>query len=150
MRSIQLPDLHFSPWYAWEKRSQYPLRRYPGVYLLAIDKRTDLHGKTPSWNDVVYIGMTNSRGGLASRWRQFNRTINGGSGHSGGRTVFLDLGPYPEWRYYLYVAAMGVQCDVKFPSADDYLQMGWVAFYEYEAFAIYSDVVGGHPKYNKK
>jgi hypothetical protein len=140
----------FSSWYAWENRQRFPQQDYPGVYLMAISPRTDLEGTPPDWRDVVYIGMTNSQGGLAARWRQFNRSIHGNRGHSGGKTAFAALGPYPSWTDCLYVAGMAVPCDVLTPGRDDYLRMGWVAFYEYEAFARYCEAVGGHPRYNQK
>ncbi len=150
MRTIQIPKLVFSSWYAWEQRAEFPLRKYPGVYLLSITDRKNLAAQHPSWQDVSYIGRTNSRGGLISRWGQFNRSINGGRGHSGGNTVFQDLGSHPEWSKSLYVAAMGVKCDPQAPTSDDYLRMGWVAFFEYEAFSRFHEEVGGHPRYNKQ
>ena len=150
MRAIHLPKLTFSSWYSWEGRTEYALRKYPGVYLLSISEKRDLHGQQPFWYDVSYIGRTNSQGGLVSRWRQFDRSIKGGRGHSGGKTVFQHLGPYPEWSRNLYVAAMGVECDPRTPTHDDYIRMGWVAFLEYEAFALFHKEVGRHPQYNKQ
>ena len=150
MRTIRLPRLVFSSWYSWERRAEYPRCKYPGVYLLSITEKKDLDGQHPSWHDVSYIGMTNAQGGLISRWGQFDRTINGGEGHSGGRTVFQDLGPYSGWSKSLYVAAMGVECDPRAPTTDDYIRMGWVAFFEYEAFARFHEEAGGHPPYNKQ
>ena len=149
MRSIELPELKFSDWYKWDNRNQYVLKGYPGVYLISITDNPRLEGSSPEWKDVVYIGMTNSMGGLTSRWSQFLNGIRGKPGHSGGKTIFENMGNYDNWKEHLFVAAMGVECDVKNPMKDDYLKMGWVAYFEYEAFAYYYENVGGHPRYNK-
>jgi hypothetical protein len=150
MRNISLPHLKFSEWYEWKNRNEYPLKTSPGVYLLSITPKSDLAGKEPSFEDVVYIGMTNSRLGLCGRWNQFFNSVSGKGGHSGGMRVFLDKGHYDTWKDYFYVAAMGVECNVRNPTDEDYLKMGWVTYLEYEAFALYYRNVGGHPKYNKR
>ena len=141
--------MKFAKWMRWEERDKYSLKYFPGVYIIAVTNKM-LSGKTPSWNDVVYIGMTNSIGGLSNRWRQLDRSINGKFGHSGGKSIYQDLGSYKKWRKSLYVAAMGIECDVKEPTGKDYIKMGWVAYFEYEAFSQYFKEIGKHPKYNKQ
>jgi len=142
--------LQLSSWYKWTNRLDYPLRKYPGVYCISITEKENLEGTNVGWGDVVYIGMTNSRGGLQSRWRQFHNSITGKYGHSGGNTIFKRLGHFDTWQLYLYVAAMGKKVNTADPSADEYRKMGMVAYLEYEAFAQYFEAVGGHPKYNKR
>jgi hypothetical protein len=139
MRTMQIPELHFSSWYAWKNRQHYPLKQFPGVYLTAITDKPDLEGQEVSYEDVVYIGMTNSHGGLISRWGQFYNAISGKDPafHSGGKSVYKARGPYISWQDHLYVAAMGVECNVIKPTDADYVRMGWVAYLEYEAFAQY-------------
>jgi hypothetical protein len=149
MRTIKIPELKFSNWMKWDERDGYELKYFPGVYIISVTNKV-LSEKYPSWNDVVYIGMTISVGGLASRWRQFDRSINGKFGHSGGNSVYEDLGTYKKWRRSLYVGAMGIECNVEEPSEEDYIKMGWVAFFEYEAFSQYFNEMGKHPKYNKQ
>jgi hypothetical protein len=149
MRQELIPKLKMSPWYKWERRSEYYEKDRPGIYLIAITKK-ELEGTMPIWNDVVYIGMTNSKGGLISRWQQFSNSINGRTGHSGGNTIFEALGHYTSWTNKLYVSAMGIDCNVISQEPDDYKKMGWITFLEYDAFAEYARAVGGHPKYNKK
>lgn len=127
------------------------MRDFPGVYLISITPNNELAGEEPSFEDVVYIGMTNSRQGLCGRWNQFSRAALGNGKHSGGKRVYLDKGRYDTWNdNFLYIAAMSVKCDVKKPTNEDYIKMGWVAYLEYEAFACYYKNVGGHPKYNKR
>jgi hypothetical protein len=149
MRVIEIPELEFTNWVKWENRGNIPNNQFPGVYIIGITNEC-LEGCQPKWHEVSYIGMTNSRGGLRSRWRQFDRSIHGKTGHSGGNTIYNTLGDYKFWSLNMFVAAMIVVCNPSNPSREDYLKMGNVAFYEYEAFAKYYDVVGGHPKYNKK
>ena len=45
MRYIELPELIFSNWYSWDNRINYPLKRYPGVYAIAISSDKLLEGK---------------------------------------------------------------------------------------------------------
>src|SRR5258708_35304302 len=112
MGKVEVPELKFSYWYTWENRGDYPLGRYPGIYLIAITEKSDLEGQTPEFEDVCYIGMSNSRSGLFGRWRQFNHSICGKPGHSGGRTICATLGVYPNWgNSHLYVAAMSIECN---------------------------------------
>src|SRR2546425_11147530 len=96
------PPLKFSPWISWEHRRGYKSGRMAGIYIVAISKK-GLDGKRPSWADVSYIGMTNSAGGLLSRWHQFDKAIHGVAGHSCGKTIFRDLGNYTHWRKRLLV-----------------------------------------------
>ena len=143
--------LKFTPWMSWEHRRGYQWRRMAGIYIVAISKKS-LDGKRPSWADVSYIGMTNSAGGLLSRWNQFDTAIHGGGRHSGGRTIFKDLGDYKHWRKRLFVAACALKCNVvkKTRTAADLMQMGWIAFLEYNALAECRRVIGREPKYNTK
>src|SRR5437870_3055387 len=106
MRTVDMPELNFSQWYRWIDRTAFPDNDYPGVYLIAISPRTDLARSTPHFSDVSYIGMTNARGGLASRWKQFYDTIRGiRNQHSGANTIFRDKGAYEQWCEHLYVSA---------------------------------------------
>jgi len=148
---MKKPVLEFSRWIAWERRSKYGGGKWPGVYMLSISRKKLVGGK-PAFKDVVYIGMTNSRGGLAVRWDQFDNAIKGKEGHSGGKTVFKDLGHFKKWKKRLFVTACPVRCNV-FKSnrtPKDLLKMGWVVFLEYEALSKYKKIVGMEPKYNTK
>ncbi len=152
MRNIKIPCLKFSKWYKWENKNEYHLKKYPGVYIISITDKNNLEGIQPNLQDVVYVGMTHSQKGLAGRWQQFNSSIKGNGGHSGGNTVYEQIGHYDNWpqNLNLYVAAMGIECDVRNRTADDYISMGWVAYLEYEAFAKFYKVVGEHPRFNTR
>ncbi len=147
--AMAIPELAFPPWVPWESRRRLPLVRLPGVYLLSITTES-LTGNALQWDDVSYIGMTNSIGGLASRWRQFDRAIRGKGGHSGGNKVFRILGHREAWEVDLFVTGMTIPCDVRRSASEDLRQMGLVASLEYEAFAQYQEEVGGKPRFNTK
>jgi len=71
----------FSNWIKWADRTELNGLNCPGVYALAIS-RSVLSGKAFSWQrEIVYIGMTNAKGGLKSRLQQFDNSIKGGDGH---------------------------------------------------------------------
>ncbi len=62
----------FTNWAKWTHRTDLPSISYPGVYTIAISK-TNISETPFSWlYDIVYIGMTNAKGGLKSRLRQFD------------------------------------------------------------------------------
>lgn len=148
MRVVNIPEPEFSPWFNWEDRRNYEQCDLPGIYLLSITENQNLAGEAPAWGDVSYIGMTRSRGGLANRWFQFDQTIRGKRGHSGGKTVRKQLGLYGSWTQLLYVAAFAIECNTKSPEAADYLRIGWIAFLEYEALSRFREAMGTHPRYN--
>ena len=57
--------------------------QFPGVYALVFSD-CDISGTAFSWRtEVIYVGMTNAKGGLKSRLQQFDNTIKGGDGHGG-------------------------------------------------------------------
>ena len=151
MRSIEIPELSFCPWVAWEDRRAIENSKYPGVYLISISEM-NLVGVSPVYKEVSYIGMTNSQGGLRGRWSQFHSSIHGRKGHSGGNTVFEDLGNYRTWDKNLFVSGMSILCNTKTPDHSDLIKMGWVAYLEYEAFSAFylSDSILKKPRYNKK
>ncbi|MCG3738005.1 hypothetical protein EXA16_16975 [Vibrio cincinnatiensis] len=153
MRDVTLPKLTFTKWYYWLDRANIENISFPGIYALAITSE-DLTGKEVNLEKVVYIGMSNSKSGIRGRLNQLNRSINGGSGHSGGNTIRSQLGWYDKWRdgLDLYVAICPVICDVKKRTLSDLKLMGAVAYMEYEAFSLFKEKKPkiGKPKFNKQ
>lgn len=143
------PKLKFSRWIRWKNREKFHEKYWPGVYMLAITNK-NLEDKKPNLKDVVYVGMTNSHGGLISRWNQFNNSIHGEPGHSGGKTVYKNLGNYKNWKKRLFVSALPVKCNVfkEKRTPQDLIMMGWITFLEYEALSKYKEIIGNEPKYN--
>lgn len=148
-----MPGLLFSPWIEWSQRDRYPQVNCPGVYAISITDNLNLLGESVRWDDVVYIGMTNARGGLRSRWKQFDNSIVGGYGHSGGIRVRKEVGSNygtPEWTARVYVAALPIECNIGNPNAQDYIAMGQVAYLEYQALSEFFKEKKDLPLFNKK
>lgn len=62
-------EKRFSNWLSWSERRNIPERNCPGVYIAAFSER-NLAGKPFTWRkEIIYIGMTNSVGGLMGVWR---------------------------------------------------------------------------------
>lgn len=144
---LTVPELDFPSWVAWEDRMSLSGVEYPGVYLVALSTQS-LVRVAPQWEVVSYIGMTNSVGGLISRWQQFDRAVRGKGGHSGGNLMFKRKGHRETWEEELFVTAKAVECEVSRAAPEDLHQMGIVAYLEYDAFARYSARVGGRPPFN--
>lgn len=149
MRDVSMPHLSFPAWRPWHERGELEGVGFPGVYFLSLSNLS-LAGEVPEWQQVSYIGMTNAKGGLASRWRQFDRAVRGKGGHSGGNTIFADKGHRDDWEEDLFVTGMPVECDVDRASPEDLRRMGWVAYLEYESFAEYRAATGEKPPFNKQ
>lgn len=153
LQKIEIPELHFSKWQYWPDRDRLNGISFPGVYMLAVTDK-DLTGKVVRFKDVSYIGMTNSRAGLRGRWNQLSRSINGGTGHSGGNAIQKKLGVYDSWKddLDLYVCALSVPCDVKRRSAKDLHLMGAVCYLEYAAFLQFQRACPkvGSPEFNTR
>ena len=140
----------FTAWAHWPDRAELADLAFPGVYALAITRNDITH--TPfSWTpDIVYIGMTNAKGGLKSRLGQFENTIRGGDGHGGAHRVRFRHPDYAKLTSRLYVAVCAFPCDVTSEQPNDLRVMGEVAKHEYECFAIFRERFGSLPEFNDK
>lgn len=140
----------FSAWNRWSERIALRGLKYPGVYALAISP-TDISGAAFSWRqEIVYIGMTNAKGGLKSRLQQFDNTIKGGDGHGGGQRVRFKHPDYTKLTQRLYVSVCPKECDVTSNAPSDLRVMGKVANHEYECFALFVETFGDLPEFNDK
>ena len=93
--------------------------------------------------------MTNSKGGLRSRLRQFDSTIKKIRTHHGGADRFLyAYQNYDEVKSNIYVAIRPFECNIKNPLTKDLRIMGEVAKCEYDCWAIYIEKNGKYPKFN--
>lgn len=141
---------NFTAWAYWRDRTELPGLSYPGVYALAITQ-DDLSRRPFLWmSEIVYIGMTNSKGGLKSRLGQFENTIKGGAGHSGAHRVRFNHPDYTKLITTLYVAVCVFPCDVTSNDPSDLRVMGDVAKHEYECFATFREKFGVLPQFNDK
>ena len=135
--------------------------QYPGVYLLAYSNK-NLEGRriNVKKNEVFYVGMSNSLGGVGQRLKQFEYAIKNGKRHAGGNTFFWDkkyMGgkPYDEskTRKKFFVATLSIECEVrKEDRKKKHLRkMGHVACLELYVMAhIKEETKGEEPELNKK
>ena len=140
----------FTTWAHWTDRTDLPGLSYPGVYALAVSA-IDISGTAFSClSSIVYVGMTNAKGGLKSRLGQFDYTIKGGDGHGGGHRFRFKHKDYATLTATLYVAVNAFECDVTSETPHDLRIMGEVAQHEYECFALFAEKFGHLPEFNDK
>lgn len=140
----------FSPWESWAKRTALAGINYPGVYAIAISP-IDIASTAFSWRpEIIYVGMTNAKGGLKSRLQQFENTIKGGDGHGGGYRVRFKHSNYANLNVQLYVSVCPWDCDVMSNDPANLRIMGEVAKHEYECFALFVEAFGNLPEFNDK
>lgn len=145
------PKQKFSTWYGWNNRSQIPDLKLPGVYVLAVSS-VSLEGRAFSWlQNIIYIGMTNSVPGLASRLRQFEETVRGTRcNHGGADRVRYKHRSFSTLSKKLFVAIAPVRCDVKTNAPTDLRAMGRVAKLEYDCLAEFVERHHHLPEFNDK
>jgi hypothetical protein len=140
----------FSHWESWPKRAALAGLPFPGVYALAISP-TNIAATPFSWRpEIIYVGMTNAKGGLKSRLQQFDNTIQGGDGHGGGHRVRFKHSDYAKLKSHLYVSVCPWDCDVTSNDPADLRIMGKVVEHEYECFALFVEAFGKLPEFNDK
>lgn len=143
-------NVTFSNWMKWVERTALAQLTCPGVYAIALSAK-DISGIPFSWcAEVIYVGMTNAKGGLKSRLQQFDDTIKGGNGHGGAHRVRHRYPDYGTLAPRLYVSVCPQKCDVKSNHPADLRIMGCVAQHEYECFALFAEAFGCLPEFNDK
>lgn len=142
--------MEFSNWTPWNKRKYLKGLEYPGVYVISRCK--DVISNIPfHWrDDIIYVGMTNSKGGLKARLQQFMNTIRGKEGHGGARRVRFKYSEYDELVPFLYVSICPKACDVLSSRPDDLRAMGDVSKFEYECLAQFVEKFRRLPEFNDK
>jgi hypothetical protein len=141
----------FSTWIRWSKRDQLgKILKFPGVYAIAVSDK-NLASAPFEWSEeIIYVGMTNSKGGLESRLQQFENTIIGKRGHGGAARVRYKHKDYNLLVSKLFVSVSHIECDVKSNQPSDLRLMGDVPKHEYECFAIFVEKFGRLPEFNDK
>ncbi len=127
-----------------------------GAYLLAYSPQ-DLTGRDIHLEDIFYVGMSNSRGGVRSRLGQFLDAIEDGEGHSAGNRFYkeyLHETPFSEAKTgkAFFVAITTFPCVVEKSkrTPKDLRRMGDVARLEYYVLAHIREAIGCEPELNKK
>jgi len=142
--------MNFSNWQHWQDRNQLYNLKYPGIYIL-LYTQNDISSTRFDWKkDIIYVGMTNSKGGLKSRLQQFENTIAGKTGHGGAERVIYKHSNYKKFASNLYVSVCPFICDITSNNAKDLLIMGKVVEFEYICFAEYVKRFKCLPEFNDK
>lgn len=141
----------FSKWVRWVNRNEdLDGLKYPGVYSLLISSK-DISGEPFSYTkNIVYFGMTNSKGGLRARLQQFENTISGKTGHGGAMRFRAKYPDRAKLVSKLFVAVSYTPCEV-WKTPEDLLLMGDVARQEFECQAEYMRLYNNRlPRFNDK
>ncbi len=143
--------MKFSNWIKWPGRNDLNNLQYPGVYVIAYNKQ-DMNDKSFDWiEEIIYVGMTNSKKGIENRLTHFDNTICWkGNNHGGAKRVRHKYKDYDKLIKHLYVAVCPFICDVSSNKEKDLLIMGKVAKYEYTCFAEYVKRFDMLPEFNDK
>jgi hypothetical protein len=133
--------------------------QYPGVYILAYSDKS-LYGQPIEIRDVFYVGMSNSRGGVKQRLKQFLDGIERNRLHSAAMRFFKEHASHTPWSQFsennggrrFYVASVTLRCEVKKANriAEDLRKMGHVAALEYYVLAHIKEELGTEPDLNEK
>jgi len=138
----------FSVWMKWCERNNLDALENPGIYSIALSNE-DISNMPFSWRrEIIYVGMTNSKGGLKSRLQQFDNTIKGKDGHGGAHRVRFKYPNYDSLTPQLYVSVSQTKCSVTSKTPVDLRLMGAVAAQEYDCFALYVEAFGELPEFN--
>ena len=129
---------------------------YPGVYLLAYTDK-DLKGEDIDLTDIFYVGMSNSRGGVKQRLKQFINGIEKDVPHSAGkrfREEYTNGIPFSRMKPQktFFVASISIPCVVEKAkrTPKDLRKMGEVARLEYYVLAHIKEALKREPELNKK
>ena len=143
--------IRLSKWKRWDRRREHSHLEMPGVYVLAMT-RARLAERPFSWRrDIVYVGMTNARLGLAGRLQQFDDTISRKrTAHGGADRLRFRNHSYASIVRRLFVSIGPVFCDVKSHRPRDLRLMGKVAQFEFICLARYAQKYHAVPRFNDK
>ncbi|GIZ07914.1 hypothetical protein [Flavobacterium sp. UMI-01] len=140
-----------SNWIKWENRNNLEGIKYPGIYIIAVTSENIEGQSFKMIENIEYIGMTNSNGGLRSRLNQFDSTIKRIRLHHGGAHRFIGkYWNYEEVKNNLYISICPFKCSNDKKNMDDLLAMGEVAKAEYIFWIKYIKEYGRYPLFNDK
>jgi len=145
--------LCFGVWKTWKVQYSSEKLNYPGVY--AIAKSGDNLYDMPFTfiRDIIYFGMTNSKGGIQSRLHQFDNSLQTPQrtpGHGGADRMKYKYPDYEAAVSHLFVSVLPIACDVTSCDPVVLRKMGYVASLEYECFAQYCEKFGHLPEFNDR
>ncbi len=153
---MEIKKLLEKTWIKLEDYKSLNDSQYPGVYILAYSDK-NLEKKQIKIEDIFYVGMSNSLGGVKQRLFQFISGIERSYGHSAGNRFFQDYSKGKSFavanhRKKFFVASLSLSCKVHKDerTAEDLRKMGEVTKFEYEVLAYIKERIGKEPELNKK
>ena len=127
----------------------------PGVYMLAYTK-SKLRGKLIKENDVLYVGMSNSQGGIRTRLKGFGDGLETYGIHSGAKRFYREYQngrPFSKLKDQgrFFYATLTIDCisEKSKLQPSDLRELGHVACLEYYAIARIKQKTGRMPTLNK-
>jgi hypothetical protein len=135
-------------WMRWENRNKIDNNTHPGIYFIAYSEE-DISGTTFSMlEEILYIGMTISKGGFKSRLAQFNAGMEGKTGHGGADRVRFKHNDSVTFFKNTYVSVKAFLLSTSKDTPDDWrIKANCVAF-EYVSFANYLEKHKRLPEFN--
>jgi hypothetical protein len=135
-------------WYKWENRNEIPNNDEPAIYFIAYSPNDISNTEFSLIRDIIYIGMTISQGGLKSRLRQFEATMNGRSGHGGAVRVRFKHKNKDAFFKKAYISARIFPISVGRDTPNDWRIKGDCVGFEYKSFADYHEKYKMLPEFN--
>lgn len=143
-----MDEYPITKWHKWDWRNDIPALNFPGIYIVA-KSDIDIADQSFAWlPEIIYIGMSNSKGGIKSRLAQFDKTLRGSICHGGADRVLHKYRDYNDLKETLYVSVLVLPCDVRSEKPEDLRLMGKVCSLEYECFAEFIERYGQLPEFN--
>jgi hypothetical protein len=149
--------MKFSKWLRWNDRNELKGINNIGIYCITVTEIDISNSPFQLLKEIEYFGMTNSKGGLKSRLKQFDNTLTVRLQHGGAdrfkRKYFEIYGKdfYHHILPNMFVAIWSFDCtspdEHKY---EDQIIMGEVAKAEYDCFAEYLQIFGRIPDCNDK
>ncbi len=129
---------------------------YPGIYILAYTNK-NLEAKPVKVKDIFYVGMSNSRGGVKQRIKQFIDCLESYRGHSAAMRFYREYSnnkPYSNTKrknnFYVAASCMKVNVIKETRTPRDLKKMGEITKFEYDVLAHIKEKTGKEPQLNKQ
>ncbi|HVS89223.1 MAG TPA: hypothetical protein VHF01_13510 [Candidatus Acidoferrum sp.] len=149
-------DLFSGTWVPIRDYRTLPDCKYPGVYLLAYTDE-NLIGQQVRTQDIYYVGVTQSCGGVRQRLYQFLCGLEKPVAHSAAMRFLSEVAagtPYSQLaeKRQFFVTSVSVECQPRktLRTPVDLQKCGIVAALEWYALARVKEETGGEPFLNKK
>lgn len=153
---MKVEELLKKKWIKLDNYKELPDSQDPGVYILAYTNKK-LENADIKIEDIFYVGMSNSLGGVKQRLGQFINGIEKNIGHSAGMRFFKEYMKNSSFskskqKMNFFVASLSIPCEVSKDkrTSSDLLAMGEVAKFEYSVLAHIKEKLGKEPMLNKK